>query len=244
MVEDLGKIKITIEGEGAEQVAQDIADSVGESDEVNFGDGATDNGQGGIGGMLGGISTKLAGILAAVGVLASLKPIQEILSGIFRILSVAILPFVSLLNAILQPILLRLTRFIGELDFDSSFQKFFNGLRVLFDELINDLISSLETWFTSQTTASQQEQQSIGRLLGTVGGSITGPATGALGGQLGAAFGGASQQQRQAAGGFLSNPIEFSINLLGEQSNTASKQNTAETSNKETSDNGAGGLFF
>jgi len=236
MVEDLGKIKITIEGEGAEQVAQDIADSVGESDEVNFGDGATDNGQGGIGGMLGGISTKLAGILAAVGVLASLKPIQEILSGIFRILSVAILPFVSLLNAILQPILLRLTRFIGELDFDSSFQKFFRGLEAIFERIIGQITTGIAENIPGigGTEADRVVDRGLG--FGEQLFNLTVPGAG-LGNQL-------RQRSEDFTPGGIRENLNITLGLFGEQSNSVLKQNSSESNNRETSDNGAGGLFF
>jgi len=131
MAEDLGEVKVRIEEEG---------DAAGEGDDgIGGGGGEGGAGAGGIGGLLGGISAKLAGILGFVAFLASLKPIQELLGGLQRLFSVAILPLVALLNAFLRPILQKLLRFIGGLDFDNLVESFKTQLDSALTSFLSDL---------------------------------------------------------------------------------------------------------
>jgi len=215
MAEDLGDIRVNIEQEGAQEAADTIGDAMGEGE---AGGPAGGGGEGTVGGLLGGISTKLAGILGFVSFLASLKPIQELLSGIQRFFSAAILPLVQLLNAFLRPILQKLFRFISTLDFDN---------------LISSLITNLTRVFNNLTDR-------IGR---NIAGSIPG-----VGQDTG------SQAARNAASGAVSNLLGVGAGIgpafgplsqagatyITEQSPTAIKQSTAESSSKETSRNKTG----
>jgi len=71
--------------------------------------------------MLGDIGRRLTLILGIIGVLLQLDTVVEILNGLFRMLEVALLPVVALLNAFLQPIMERLLRLMGSVDFTDLF---------------------------------------------------------------------------------------------------------------------------
>jgi hypothetical protein len=178
MVEDLGEVRVRIEEEGAQDAADTIGDAVGEGAE---GEGGVGGGEGGgIAGALGGISGKLAAILGLVAFLASLKPIQEILSGLQRLFSVAILPLVALLTTFLRPILQKLLRFIGSLDFNNLFQDLSNRFQQALTELGDIIVRSLSDAVFGGNQASTSEQRRTGALLGGAVGSTVAPGTGTL----------------------------------------------------------------
>ena len=85
--------------------------------------------------ILGNIGRRLMAILGIIGVLLQLDTVVEILNGLFRMLEVAVLPLVALLNAFLRPIMERLLRFIGDLDVG----EIFNDLESLFDEMVMNI---------------------------------------------------------------------------------------------------------
>jgi len=210
MVSDLGEVRVQVEQEGAQDAAEQIGDAAGESDAGGQGQG------GGIGGLLGGISTKLAGILGFVAFLASLKPIQELLSGIQRFFSVALLPLIALIT-FLKPVLQKLLRFIGDLDFDN-----------LLTSLINQLSSALENALVQlDIVEGFQKAESIVGDIGTffVGNEDTRSFFSGIGG---------TRTARNV------NKQSYVSSLFNEQSPTAMKQNASESTAKETSRNKAG----
>jgi len=211
MAEELGEVRVNIEEEGAEEAAGTIGDAVG-------GDGAGGGG-GTVGGLLGGIAGKLAAILGFVTFLASLKPIQELLSGLQRLFSVAILPLVSLLTTFLRPVLQKLLQFIAQLDFENIVASLLANLQRVFnnsiDQLGNEISSSIPG--VENETVSSGLREGITGGLSTVGGAGTG---------FGAAFG----------------PLaSLSFDFLTEQSRSSMDENATSTVNREGVYNGVGG---
>lgn len=248
MAEDLGEVKVKIKEEGVDDAADQIADATGEAGSGGGGSGgsAAAGGSGGstVGELLGGIGSKLTAILGLVGVLASLKPIQELLKGIARILSITLLPFVALINTFLRPVLAKLLRFIGNTDLDSSIQEFTKKLSLLIqdfaDALVDSIKDGLDTLFGGNGSSSSEEQIA-GLLGGTLLGSTGGPLTGVIGGQAGKAFGSSNSNQQSPIQEFLQNPLNVSVGILGEQSPSGVKQNASSRVNEETTQNGLGG---
>jgi len=233
MVEDLGEVRIKIEEEGTEEAANQIAEATGED---GLGGGQQDGGEGTVGQMLGGISGKLAAILGVLGVVASLKPIQELLSGIARLLSITLLPFVALINTFLQPVLQQLLRFIGETDLDSSINEFITKLQNLIQDVLNDIASTL-----SEKISGLSEETSESLVdRGAQGASF---AFGFPAGLASVASGGFNVGGPNNQGGNILDNIDINLGILGEQSPSGLNENAAETTNKETSQNGLGGIF-
>lgn len=215
MPENLGEVRVQIEEEGAQDAADTIGDAMGEG-EIDGGGGRT-GGPGGetVGGLLGGISTKLAGILGFVGFLATLKPIQELLGGLQRLFSVAILPLVSLLTAFLRPIMTKLLRFITQLDFDNIVPSLIRNLRSLFNSLMTDI---------SQEISSSVPGLNTGGARTALDTATAGPA-----GALSAPF------------GMSPGSINIALDWLSEQSNTSLSSNVADTNSEVTQRQGVGG---
>jgi len=138
MADELGEIAVSIKEDGAQEAADQIADAAGEGDGGGLAGGGDGGDGGALGGMLGGISAKLAGILGFVTFLASLKPIQELIAGLQRLFSVAILPLVALLLTFLRPLLQELLKFIGSIDFQTTLDEFTRKLDNLVAGLIRD----------------------------------------------------------------------------------------------------------
>lgn len=206
MAEELGEVRVNIEEEGAEEAAGTIGDAVGGDD--------TGGGGGTVGGMLGGISAKLAGILGFVTFLASLKPIQELLSGLQRLFSVAILPLVSLLTTFLRPVLQKLLQFIARIDFDNLIQSLSNQFSRILGNFASELSNEIKT--TIPGIGDSQTDQ-IAR--GAVGGATA------------------------AGGAALFGPLatKVSFDLLTEQSRTSMDENATSTTTREGVYNGVGG---
>lgn len=97
-----------------------------------------DDGGGG-GGQLATISRRLLAILGAVGALLQLDTVVELLEGIFRVVELALLPFIALFNAVLAPILQDLARSVAEFDFD----QFTDNIGDMITDGIDNLISGL-----------------------------------------------------------------------------------------------------
>jgi len=229
MAEDLGEVRVNVEQEGAQDAADTIGEAVGEGAADGEGGGAAG---GGIGGMLGGISAKLAGILGFVAFLASLKPIQEILGGLQRLFSVAILPLVALLTTFLRPILQKLLRFIGNLDFNSLGRSLLKSLGPILDRLpqiiaeaVNKGVkgaldfagSDLASDFLLQTGQPDRVQQQVesGQLRQAPLGTTVKP-------------------------GSIGEDILIQLDLLTEQSQTSTDAQVAEKSSTETGKNSVG----
>jgi hypothetical protein len=234
----LGEIAVNVKSEGAEDALQDVADTQAEADEDGLSGGSGKGGQGGgVGGLLGGISTKLAAILGFVAFLASLKPIQELLSGIQRLFSVAILPLVSLLTTFLRPILQKLLRFIGNLDFDN---------------LLQDLTSKLGTIASTAAQDAIEQLPGVGNdqaanIVDDIGTALFGDADTR---SIFAGTGGTISREQLAKDTFTRDlffedgrPGAVAVNVTGfrEQSNTTLDQNAAETANERTFNTGPGG---
>jgi len=213
MASDLGEVRVQVEQEGAQDAAEQIGDAAGESDSGGGGQG------GGIGGMLGGISTKLAGILGFVAILASLKPIQEILSGIQRLFSITLLPLIALLTTFLRPILQKLLRLVAGVNFDSIGETIDRNIRFLVDSLINKLTSGLSS---NLPGVGDNLANSITRSTAEFGlRTLTNP------GSLVSSVG-------QEA-------VEFGLDLNTEKSRSSLDQGVSESANRETTNNGVGG---
>lgn len=209
MAEDLGEVRVNIESEGAEDAAETIGDAAGESDGGE---------QGGIGGLLGGISAKLAGILGFVGFLASLKPIQELLSGLQRLFSIAILPLVSLLTTFLRPILQQLLRFISELDFNNLIQSLVTNLRTLFNNIGSDISQQISRSIPGVgTSTSDQIVKAGGQGLERSTENVLGTGTG-----LG------------------SGTVNIALDWLNEQANTSLESNAAGRNAEVVQNEGVG----
>jgi len=217
MAEDLGEVRVRIEEEGAQDAADTIGDAVGEG----MGGADQDGGAGGgIGGMLGGISTKLAGILGFVAFLSSLKPIQELLGGLQRLFSVAILPLVALLTTFLRPILQKLLRFIGNLDFNNLGASLAKNITPILDQLpsliskaINNVGGNI-TDFTASDVAKDFGSQAVE--TGTKYNAASLPFTGAA-------------ALAESQGLNLSNPFNINSTGFDEQANTSLTNNSANS---------------
>ena len=228
MADDLGTVRVSIEEEGTQEAADTIAEASAEG-EGGIAGGNGDGAGGGIGGLLGGISAKLAGILGFVAFLASLKPIQELLGGLQRLFSVAILPLVALLNAFLRPILQKLLRFIGGLDF-SSLEALFRSFGEQIDKILSDTIQKVTGLGQGQAQTASENIQT-GLELSNAFFNPSEPITGTDVATAG-----------QAGTNFLENQLNIDLSgiLQTEQSPTASKQRTAEATTEQNQNNKPG----
>lgn len=251
MAEDLGEVRVKIEQEGAQEAADTIGDAAGEA-----GTGQEQGGGGGgaVGGLLGGISAKLAGILGFVAFLATLKPIQELLSGLQRLFSVAILPLVALLNAFLRPILQKLLRFIGELDFDNLTQELLGALSGVLNDFADAIVTSFkDAVFGTDEASEQQEQFSSSVAEGGIIG-LSNIAGGGLGQTLGPRIADeltsadreeVFERARQTGRGLEiaarnPTPIGGIVDFISEQSPSVFGEKTSETISEQTQRNTAG----
>lgn len=206
MAEELGEVRVRIEEEGAQEAAETIGDATGQ------GSGA--GGGGTVGGLLGGISTKLAGILALAGFLASLKPIQELLSGLQRLFSVAILPLVALLTTFLRPVLQKLLRFIGGLDFNNLVE----SLRTNLSQVLNNLVDRVTQGIANQFPNISGTDADRGA----------------------AAFESVARTGVLGPFGLSGNAVNVSLDWLNEQSNTSLTSNVSGTNAKVVQREGVG----
>lgn len=231
MAEDLGEVRVNIEQDGAEEAADTIGDAVGEG--AADGGGAGGGAGGGIAGALGGISAKLAGILAFVGFLATLKPIQELLSGLQRLFSVAILPLVALLTTFLRPIMQKILRFVADLDFDNLVEslttKIDAALQNLGDQVAQKINNALDINLTgNQALEGLGEALSAGSLLGGLTGTRVFDEPGDIGESV------ANSSLRNAITGSIGNLGSSSSTEFNEFSSTTLDQNSTDTMSKET----------
>lgn len=207
MASELGEVRVQIEQEGAQEAADTIGEAAGET---GTGDGQAG---GGAGGIMGGISAKLAGILAAVGFLASLKPIQEILSGIQRLFSITLLPLIALLTTFLRPILTKLLRLVASVDFENIAERIGTNLRAIFNSIITKIGRSVSNALNiSQEAGEQATRQGLKTGLETL--AFLNPATA---------------------------PATVNLDWITETSRTSVDENVAETSSRQQSNNGVGG---
>lgn len=132
MPDELGEIAVNVKEEGTQDALDSMSEASADADQQEAGGG-------GLGEMLGGISTKLLGILGFVTFLASLKPIQELLSGIQRIFSTAIMPFIGMMMTVLRPVMQKLLRFIGNLDLDNLWQDLSTKLTRIIGNIADDI---------------------------------------------------------------------------------------------------------
>lgn len=230
MAEDLGEVRVRIQQEGAEEAANTIGDAVGQGAE-DAGTGQQGAGAGsGIGGMLGGISTKLAGILGFVAFLASLKPIQELLTGLQRLFTVAILPLVALLTTFLRPILQKLLRFVGSLDFNNLAESLLRNLTPILDRLPQIISKGLKE--TSQSALNFSKSQALSDFIFQFNTLQDEVASGeARRGPLGSAV----------RKGSLQEDLFIQLGWLDEQSNTSMSSNVASTNAEVVQKQGTGG---
>lgn len=235
MVDDLGEVRVQVEQEGAQEAADTIADATGESQEEGMGGGAAGDG-GTIAELLGGIGSKLAAVLGIVGVLSALKPIQELLSGLVRALSVAILPLVALLKTFLKPILRQLLGLIGGLDLQTTFDEFLTRAETLLRSTWNDAVKALINALNQIPGVNINE-----------GGGPPSPSESGFNQREttvpGVNAGDLSSDPFPILGDVQQGANDVYVSLFGEQSNTNMNQNATETTNKETTRNGLGGLF-
>ena len=234
MADKLGEILVDVNEQGTEEAMQDVADASADAEgegAIGQGDGQGAGG-GGLAEMLGGIGTKLAAILGLVTFLASLKPIQEILSGLQRLFSAAILPLVSLLLTLLRPVMQKLLRFIAGLDFDNLLRDLFTRFSNVLGESVEALIEAIP--FVGNDTASrvgQDIQRNPSRILG--------PAlTGATGSPFVSSI---VRNLRNPQSGNQNDETTVNITGFREQSNTSMDQNATETFNKTLIGLGPGG---
>jgi len=243
MAEDLGTVRVRIEEEGAQEAADTIGDAMGEGGDGGMAAGGRDSG-GTVGGMLGSISTKLAGILGFVAFLASLEPIQELLGGLQRLFSVAILPLVALLTTFLRPILQKLLRFIGSLDFNNIWESLGSRLSDILMDVGDIIVRSFKDALFGTNQASRSEETATGRALGLSAG-LAAPGLGtALGPRVGAQIG----QNPDTAAGALEQFLRFNKNLFTmnvtgfqEQANSSLVNDASESVSNVVQNQGAGG---
>lgn len=227
---------VDVSEEGSQEAVENIADASAEADNGGTGMGGGDSGQGGggIGELLGGISTKLLAILGFVAFLASLKPIQELLGGLQRLFSVAILPLVSLLLTFLRPLLQDLLRFVADLDFNNLIDELARKLPGFLKDITADALEN--TGIASTTREAQSMADTIGTFF--TGDEDTRSAFAGIGGTVQP-----GTFEKQAFFADLLDDDSNQVNVTGfrEQSNTTLDQNATETTNKNTLDSGPGG---
>lgn len=247
-----GEINVNVSSSGTQDALDNIAEKSAEGgDSASAGLGGGGKKGGGIGGMLGGISGKLVAILGVLGFLASLKPIQELLSGIQRLFSVAILPLVALLNALLRPVLTKLLKFIGNLDFDNLVEDLTTKLDNILGETLESLLGQLP--FVSEQGA-EEGSEGIREGVQTFAKNPVLPALGGIG--LGAAIGletgrnVVEERRNEQEGGQQNNQSsppqvnsQTGIDFFREQSNTTIDKKNANRTNREIIFGGEGGLI-
>lgn len=238
-----GEINVNVKSEGTQDTLDSIAEESAEADGGDGGGmamagsgGGGKGGKGGIAGMLGGILGKLTVILGAAMFLASLKPIKELLSGLQRMFSVAILPLVALLSAFLKPLMQKLLKFIGNLDWDNLAKDLTSKLNKLFQGFVEDIIMALpftgekETKSTMDALFGSDEHRSI---FAGVGGTMSPEELNKP-----------SFFEHQVLG--FGNPNKDNFLGLGdqysEQSRTTTDSQTSDTVNAYTQESGAGGV--
>lgn len=231
MVNELGEIAVSVKEEGTEDALDEVADSTAESE---GGRTAGNEGGGGVGGILGGISKKLVAILGLVAFLASLKPIQELLSGIQRLFSTAILPLVMMLMTFLRPLMQDLLRFIADLDFDNLMEDLTRKLIPILDGLPSRLVSGL-------TEAVSKIISNIGSIIGrSTAEKANIPIISDKENVSEEDIINIDERARKAQSQLFRN-IVVSVTGFGEQSQSSMDQNASETTNSETLNSGPGG---
>lgn len=223
---ELGEVAINVKEEGVDEALEGID---GEDAEMAAPSGDEDEGMGGLGDIFGAMSAKLTAILGFVAFLATLKPIKELFSGLQRLFSVAILPLVALLTAFLRPILQRLLRFIGTLDFDNLMQDLLNRLQDFLGRLPDLISEAIDRVVDFDVTGGFREF-----FFGGSGAVQTQTGVGDESGMREGPFG--TRVVRDSPG----ERIFLSLGWLDEQSNTSLDEGVVETNAEQTQKNAAG----
>lgn len=104
------------------------------------------------------IGRKLTLILGALGVLAQLDTIMEVLNGIFRAIEVALLPLVGLITAFLRPVLTKLLRLFADFSFDEAFGQLEN----VFNNVVDNISDEVKAAIPGVSGTSRFEDESFG----------------------------------------------------------------------------------
>lgn len=231
MAEDLGEVRVSIEEEGAEDAADTIGDAMSEGQSDGGGvSGGSDESLN----LLGNIGRKLTLILGALGALLQLDSILELIDGVLRVLELALLPFVALVNTFLRPVLQKLLNVVGNLDLSTTLDEFITRLRTLLQSLFNDLVSGLENNIPGLGNKGADKVArtglSIGKDFSLIGGGFSGVSAGR---ELADLVNANKRSTGQKA-------INISLDWLNEQSNTSLRENVAGTNAEVTQNEGVG----
>lgn len=113
-------------------------------------------------GALATIGRRLTLILGALGVLAQLDTILEILDGIFRAVEVALLPLIGLITAFLRPVLDRLLRLFADFSFDDAFAQ----LEQIIGETVDAIGEDISQIVTSPSEFASDTERDFRRFGG------------------------------------------------------------------------------
>lgn len=174
-----GEIEVRVNAEGVEDAAKEFEDATGDGGGLPGISGPSGEEGGGGGGMLGqlmssmgGMSTAMMGILGAlglvVGLLASLKPVQKMIEGLFKIIQAFVAPLAVMLMRLLSPVLGFLMRLLPIwMDFlsdpEGAIQNAMAWLRGALFDMAEHLVSLLPNWLTAaaQDRGGFNTQESI-----------------------------------------------------------------------------------
>lgn len=162
-----GELSVQVNAEGVADAAQEFEDANedgGGLPGIAAPGGGGGGGPGGGGGMLGqlmssmsGMSGAMMGILGAlglvVGLLASLKPVQKMIEGLFKIVQAFVAPLAVMLIRLLSPVLGFLMRLLPIwMDFlsdpEGAIQNAMAWLRGALFDMAEHLVSLLPNWLT------------------------------------------------------------------------------------------------
>lgn len=181
-------LEATVDSSQVERELEQVEDPEVEVEgEMTAGDGFGGGGQE-TGSMLADISRRLLTIIGIVGVLLQLDTVVELLNGLFRILEVALLPILGIINALLRPLMQSLLQFIGNLDFDNLIQSLTTELLNVLNDFANQIAQEIRNLVgLGDQPESETEEQvrgiARGQLAAQLGGApgLTGVA-GTIGG--------------------------------------------------------------
>jgi len=169
--------------------------------------------------LLGGIGRKLTMILGAVGALLQLDTVIELLDGMFRILEIALLPLIAIINALLRPVLESLLQWISSINFDM--------VTNAIEEVMNNVVDNIG--------------RDIQRALGLTQ-SQSGDPTGYFGGE--AEIERLSEANQSRGGGGSDQPPQTMWEQLGSEfSPEALREKWAEFTSENTDNDGPGGTL-
>ena len=156
-------LEATVDRQQVERELEQIEDQeVGVDAEVTGGAGEQEQGEQTQ--ILGNMARRLTLILGALGVLLQLDTVVEILNGLFRMLEVAFLPIIALLNAFLRPIMERLLRLIGSVDFTDLFgqlERFVDNVLTEIGQRFENFVQ--DVWPTGETSPRETARQTAGQ---------------------------------------------------------------------------------